>query len=104
MTDARPDATPDADRSVAAGGPESPSSAGHTSHRKVRAPKGAGRNLPAAIGVGLVLAGTLSDAIGDLGVAIAICGVAPLLAALLILPRLPESRGKALDEVSPSEI
>ncbi len=54
--------------------------------------------------VGLVLAGTLSDAIGDLGVAIAICGVAPLLAALLLLPRLPESRGRALDDVSPSEV
>ena len=57
MTDARPDATPDADRSVAAGGNESPPSAEHTGHRRARAPKGAGRNLPAAIGVGLVLAG-----------------------------------------------
>ncbi|HZB65852.1 MAG TPA: phosphatidate cytidylyltransferase [Ornithinibacter sp.] len=57
MTDARPDATPDADRSVAAGRSEPPSSAEHTGHRRARAPKGAGRNLPAAIGVGLVLAG-----------------------------------------------
>ena len=57
MTDARPDATPDADRSVAAGENEPPSSAEHTGHRRARAPKGAGRNLPAAIGVGLVLAG-----------------------------------------------
>ncbi len=54
--------------------------------------------------VGLVLAGQLSDAIGDLGIAIAICGVAPLLAALFLLPRLPESQGRALDDVSPSEI
>ena len=54
--------------------------------------------------VGLVLAGTLSDAIGGLGMAIAICGVAPLLAALFLLPRLPESQGRALDDVSPSEV
>ena len=54
--------------------------------------------------VGLVIAGTLSDAIGDLGVAIAICGAAPLLAAALLLPRLPESQGRALDDVSPSEV
>jgi len=54
--------------------------------------------------VGLVLAGTLSDAIGDLGLAIAICGVAPLLAAVFLLRRLPASRGRALDDVSPSEV
>jgi MFS family permease len=54
--------------------------------------------------VGLVLAGTLSDAIGDLGLAIAICGIAPILAAIFLLPRLPESQGRELDEVSPSEV
>jgi len=54
--------------------------------------------------VGLILAGTLSDAIGDLGVAIALCGIAPLIAAAFLLPRLPESQGRALDDVSPSEV
>jgi phosphatidate cytidylyltransferase len=57
MTDARPDATPDADRTVADGRAEPAASAEHTSHRRVRPPKTAGRNLPAAIGVGLLLAG-----------------------------------------------
>ena len=54
--------------------------------------------------VGLVLAGRSRDPIGDLGVAIAICGVAPLVAAVFLLRRLPESRGRALDDVSPSEV
>ncbi|MGZ6998393.1 MAG: MFS transporter [Acidimicrobiia bacterium] len=54
--------------------------------------------------VGLLAAGLLSDAIGDLGIAIAVCGVAPLVAAIFLLPRLPESSGRALDDVSPSEV
>ena len=54
--------------------------------------------------VGLLVAGFLSDQIGDLGVAIAICGIAPIIAALFLLRRLPESSGRALDDVSPSEV
>jgi predicted MFS family arabinose efflux permease len=54
--------------------------------------------------VGLVLAGSLSDTIGGLGKAIALCGIAPIIAAIFLLPRLPESGGHALDEVSPSEV
>jgi MFS family permease len=54
--------------------------------------------------LGLVLAGRLSDEIGDLGYAIALCGIAPLLAAVFLVPRLPESQGKELDQVSPSEV
>jgi MFS family permease len=54
--------------------------------------------------VGLLVAGFLADQLGDLGLAIAICGVAPLVAALFLLPRLPESQGRALDDVSPSEV
>ena len=53
---------------------------------------------------GLLLVSMLSDRIGSLGGAIAICGIAPILAALFLLPRLPESGGRALDEVSPSEV
>lgn len=54
--------------------------------------------------VGLLVAGALSDAVGDLGIAIALLGTAPLVAALVLLPRLPESSGRALDDVSPSEV
>ncbi len=54
--------------------------------------------------IGLVVAGQLSDSIGGLGNAIALCGIAPLVAAVFLVPRLPESSGQALDDVSPSEI
>jgi MFS family permease len=54
--------------------------------------------------VGLLMAGFLADQLDDLGLAIAICGIAPILAALFLLPRLPESQGRALDDVSPSEV
>lgn len=53
---------------------------------------------------GLLLAGYLSDRFDDLGLAIAVCGIAPVVAALFLLPRLPESSGRALDDVSPSEL
>ncbi|GIU87627.1 MAG: hypothetical protein KatS3mg009_2142 [Acidimicrobiia bacterium] len=51
---------------------------------------------------GLVLAGALSDPLGGLGRAIALCGVAGLLAACFV-PALPETGSRALDEISPSE-
>jgi MFS family permease len=54
--------------------------------------------------VGLVVAGQLSDSIGGLGKAIALCGIAPILAAIFLIPRLPETSGHALDDVSPSEV
>ncbi len=54
--------------------------------------------------LGLVVAGQLSDSVGGLGDAIALCGVAPLIAAIFLVPRLPESSGRALDDVSPSEV
>jgi predicted MFS family arabinose efflux permease len=53
---------------------------------------------------GLLAAGALSDSMGGLGNAIAILGIAPIVAALVLLPRLPESSGRALDDVSPSEV
>jgi len=52
---------------------------------------------------GLVLATSLRDHLGGLGPAIAVCGVAPLVAALLVVPRLPETADRRLDEISPSE-
>jgi MFS family permease len=54
--------------------------------------------------LGLVLAGRLSDEVGGLGNAIALCGIAPLIAAVFLVPRLPEAAGRKLDDVSPSEV
>jgi predicted MFS family arabinose efflux permease len=53
--------------------------------------------------LGLLLAGSLSDSIG-LGHALAWCGVGALLAAVFILPRLPESARRLLDDVSPTGV
>ena len=54
--------------------------------------------------VGLLLATNLDDVVGGLGQAIALCGVAALVAAFLVVPFLPEPAHQALDEVSPSEV
>jgi len=54
--------------------------------------------------VGLVLATQLKDVVGGLGPAIALCGIASLLAAVFVVPRLPETATRRLDDVSPSEV
>jgi MFS family permease len=54
--------------------------------------------------VGLVLATQLKSVVGGLGPAIALCGIASLLAALFVVPRLPETADRRLDDVSPSEV
>ena len=54
--------------------------------------------------VGLVVATQLKDVMGGLGPAIAVCGVATIVAALFVVPRLPETADRRLDDVSPSEI
>jgi MFS family permease len=53
---------------------------------------------------GLLLATNLDDVVGGLGPAIAICGIAPLLAAAFVMPWLPEPADRELDDVSPSEV
>jgi predicted MFS family arabinose efflux permease len=53
--------------------------------------------------LGLITAGLLADPLGNLGRSIALTGVAALLAAALVVPRLPETRDLALDDVSPTE-
>jgi MFS family permease len=58
----------------------------------------------AGAALGLLLATQLKDVVGGLGVGIAVCGIAPMVAAVVLLPRLPETRARRLDEVSPSEI
>ena len=40
---------------------------------------------------------------GGLGPAIAICGIPTLIAAVLLVPRLPETSARSLDDVSPTE-
>jgi MFS family permease len=52
---------------------------------------------------GLVLATQLKGAVGGLGPGIAVCGVASLLAGVFVVPRLPETVARSLDDVSPSE-
>lgn len=54
--------------------------------------------------VGLVLATQLKDVVGGLGPAIALCGIATLVAAIFVVPRLPETADRRLDDVSPSEL
>jgi len=53
--------------------------------------------------LGFFLATQLDDLVGGLGPAIALCAIAPLVAAVLIVPRLPETRARTLDDISPSE-
>jgi MFS family permease len=52
--------------------------------------------------VGLVLATQLKDVAGGLGPAIALTGIASLIAAVFVVPRLPETATRQLDDVSPS--
>lgn len=53
---------------------------------------------------GLLLAGGLAEPMGSLGAAVALTAIAPLFVALLLVPLLPEARGRLLDEVSPPEV
>ena len=53
--------------------------------------------------LGFVLTGLLASSKGDLGRAIALCGIASLVAAIFLVPRLPESATLALDDVSPPD-
>ncbi len=53
---------------------------------------------------GLLLATNIDEFVGGLGPAIAICGIAPLLAAAFVMPWLPETADRKLDDISPSEV
>ena len=52
--------------------------------------------------VGLAVAGGLSDPLGNLGRSIALTGIGSLLVAIFVVPLLPESASRALDDVSPT--
>ena len=41
---------------------------------------------------------------GGLGPAIAVCGIPTLVAAIFLVPRLPETASRRLDDVSPTDI
>jgi MFS family permease len=58
----------------------------------------------AGAAVGLLLAPELKSTMGGLGPAIAVLGVAPLIAAFFLVARLPETRARNLDDISPSEV
>jgi MFS family permease len=53
---------------------------------------------------GLLLTGYLADPLGDIGKAVALTCIAPIVVALFLIPRLPEGRGRPLDELSPPEV
>jgi MFS family permease len=53
---------------------------------------------------GLLLVGYLADPLGDVGKAVAITCIAPVIVALVLIPRLPEARGQRLDDISPPEV
>src|SRR5262249_38629533 len=52
---------------------------------------------------GFAIAGLLADPLGGLGRSIALCGIATLIAAVFVVPRLAETHNPPLDDISPSE-
>ena len=54
--------------------------------------------------LGLLLVGYLADPLGDVGKAVAVTCIVPVIVALFLIPRVPEGRGRALDELSPPEV
>jgi MFS family permease len=53
---------------------------------------------------GFGIAGGLSDPLGSLGRSIALTGIASLIAAIAVVPMLPESAAQSLDEISPTHM
>jgi len=53
---------------------------------------------------GLLFVGYLADPLGGVGRALAVTCVVPVVVAVFVIPRLPEGRGRALDELSPPEV
>jgi MFS family permease len=53
--------------------------------------------------LGFVITGALAHPKGEIGRAIALCGIAALFASVLLVPLLPESHRQRLDEVSPTD-
>lgn len=53
---------------------------------------------------GLLIAGWLAEPLGGIGASVALTAIGPLIVGLFLVRRLPEARGKQLDEVSPPEV
>jgi len=53
--------------------------------------------------LGFVVTGALAHPQNEIGRAIALCGIASLFAAIVLIPLLPESRAHELDDVSPTD-
>ncbi len=53
--------------------------------------------------IGLVTAGRLSDRWGDLGEAIAVLGVAPIVVIVIVLTLFPETADRELEDLNPSD-
>lgn len=73
---------------------------------EIRGTAVAGLTVAAIVGgvVGLLTVGYLAEPLDSVGRAIAVTAAAPVLVALFLIRRLPEARGKLLDDVSPSEV
>jgi len=73
---------------------------------EVRGTSNAGLLVAGVLGsvAGLLLATNLDGALGGLGPAIALCALGPLLAAVFVVPFLPEPADRPLDDISPSEV
>lgn len=73
---------------------------------EIRGTAVAGLTIATIVGgvVGLLVVGYLADPLDSVGRAIAVTAAAPVLVALFLIRRLPEARGKLLDDVSPSEV
>jgi len=53
--------------------------------------------------LGFVITGLLAHPQGEIGRAIALCGIGALVATIVFVPLLPESRAQELDDVSPTD-
>jgi MFS family permease len=53
--------------------------------------------------LGLLVAGALSDALGGLGRALAVLSIGPILLAILVLTRYPETAGLELETINPED-
>jgi MFS family permease len=73
---------------------------------EVRGTAGAGLTITGVMGsaTGLLLAGYLANPLGSIGKGVAVTCVAPGIVALVLINRLPEAKGKLLDDVSPPEV
>lgn len=73
---------------------------------EVRGTANAGLLLTGVVGsaLGLLTVGYLAEPLGSVGTAMTLTSIAPLFVAFFLIRRLPEAKGRLLDDVSPSEV